>query len=297
VRAIRLSLLRGVCQTPAYIAHDKGFFGDEGLSASIEIAPTAWMAPSKLASGESEFALIPWTRAAAARDSDLVVVCGSGCEEAAIVVRAGLEVSEVKRVTVPLRGGMKDLTAMALIESLGWEEAEIRRQPSGDGAIISLFGQGCDAASMVEPYATMMEALGVGSVVRRTGDVWPQAPGCSLTTTTRFRDSQPEVVEAVVRAFRRGADYVHENPSETAAISSRFIGVSEDFIEEALKRNGPEVDAIRHQDAIERVLSLMARRGYLEHDPSGFLDLSFLERTDSGPPQAHPRVAGAETAP
>jgi NitT/TauT family transport system substrate-binding protein len=290
MHAVRLTLLRGICQTPAYVAHEKGFFSDEGLSASLDIAPTAWMAPSKLASGESDFALIPWTRAAASQDSDspLVVVCGAGHEEAAIVVRAGLDVSEVRRVTVPLRGGMKDLTAMALIESLGWQEAEILRQPSGDGAIISLFGQGCDAASMVEPYATMMEVLGVGKVVRRTGDVWQHAPGCSLTTTASNRDSDPEVVEAVVRAFRRGTDFVHENPSETALIASSYIGVNEAFIEQALASNGPHVDAIRQRSAVERILSLMVRLGYVERAPSGFLDLSFLDRTDAGALTAQP---------
>lgn len=280
MQAIRLSLLRGVCQTPAYVAHEKGFFEDEGLSSAIEIAPTAWMAPSRLAAGESDFALIPWTRAAASTDPRLVVVCGSGHEEAAIVVRAGLDPAEVKRVTVPQRGGMKDLTAMALIGSLGWEQAEIRRQPSGDGAIISLFGRGCDAASMVEPYATMMEELGVGSIVRRTGDVWPGAPGCSLITTAAYRDSHREEVEAAVLAFRRAADFVAENPAETAAIASGFIGVEEGFIEEALARNSPDVDAIRHSEAIVAVLSLMVRLGYLEAAPTGFLDLSFLERTD-----------------
>jgi ABC-type nitrate/sulfonate/bicarbonate transport system substrate-binding protein len=279
-------LLRGVCQTPAYVAHERGFFSDEGVSASLEIAPTAWMAPSRLASGESEFAVIPWTRAAAARESrlDLIVVCGSGHEEAALVVRAGLDASDVRRVTVPLRGGMKDLTAMALIESLGWDEVEIRRQPSGDGAIISLLGQGCDAASMVEPYATMMEALGIGSVVRRTGDVWPGAPGCSLTTTGRFRDLEPELVEAVVRAYTRGASFVREEPREAAAIASRFIGVHESFIEQALARNRPDVDAVRNEAAMEQILSAMVSLGYVENAPSDFLDLSFLERTAQAVP-------------
>lgn len=92
-------------------------------------------------------------------------------EEAAIVVRKEINPSNVRRVAVPLRGGMKDLTAMALIESLEWKDVEVIRLPSGDGAIISLFGRGADAASMVEPYATMMEALEVGTIVKRTGDV------------------------------------------------------------------------------------------------------------------------------
>lgn len=280
MRGIRIGLLRGVCQTPAYIAHEKRFFADEGIDSTLEIEPTAWMVPTKLASGHSQFAVIPWTRVAAS-DADgpqLTLLCGSGHEEAAIVVRSGVEVSEVRRVTVPQRGGMKDLTAMALIDALGWRDVEIQRQPSGDGAIISLFGEGCDAASMVEPYATMMESLGVGRVVKRTGDVWPGAPGCSLTTTAELCRSDPELAGAVVRAFARGAGFVRDEPGETAEIASRYIGVNERFIEDALDHNHPNPDALRNQEAMESVLGLMVELGYIASVPSGFADLSFLDR-------------------
>ena len=274
-----LSVLRGVCQTPAYVAHERGFFADEGLDSTLVVEPTAWMVPAKLAAGASQLAVLPWTRAAVPGGPDrLVVVCGSGVEEAAIVVRNGIDVESVRRVTVPLRGGLKDLTAMGLLESLGWKDVEVRRQPSGDGAIISLFGEGCDAASMVEPYATMMEGLGVGRVVRRTGDVWAGAPGCSLATTARFLDSDPDVVEAVVRAFVRGARFVADSPGETAAIAARYIGVGETFIEQALARNAPDVEAIRNDAAIDEILALMLRLGYVERVPSDFADLRFLDR-------------------
>jgi NitT/TauT family transport system substrate-binding protein len=275
-----LSLLRGVCQTPAYVAHEMGFFRDEGVDTEIAIAPTAWAVPARLAAGESQFAVIPWTRSVpttADGDGALIVVCGSGHEEAAIVVRAGLTTAEVRTVTVPIRGGMKDLTAMALLDSLGWRDVTIRRQPSGDGAIISLFGQGCDAASMVEPYATMMERLGVGTVVRRSGDVWPGVPGCSLTTTARVRNEDRALVEAVVRGFVRGVDTVRDAPDEAAEIAAPYIGVSAHFIEEALGQNSPDANAIRNDEAMQDVLATMVRLGYLDAVPDGFTDLSFLD--------------------
>lgn len=277
---VNLSLLRGVCQIPAYAAYAKGYFADEGVSASISIEPTAWMVPAKLERGDSQFAVMPWTRAAAGteRNLPLVVVCGSGHEEAAIVVRRELDVADVRRVTVPLRGGMKDLTAIGLLESLGWEDVEIWRQPSGDGAIISFFGQGCDAASMVEPYATMMEQLGVGRVVRRSGDVWPGVPGCSLTTTRALADDDPELVESVVRAFARGAEFSRSEPAEAAAIAAGYIGVAEQFIEEALIHHPPDIESIRNTSAMEQVQSLMASLGYIEHSAANFADLSFLDR-------------------
>ena len=90
---IRFSCLRGVCQTPAYAAHAKGFLAEEGITSQLNVEPTAWMVPARLASGDTQFAVIPWTRVAASAGSEapLVLLCGSGYEEAAIVIRKGLE--------------------------------------------------------------------------------------------------------------------------------------------------------------------------------------------------------------
>ncbi|MBU1694481.1 MAG: ABC transporter substrate-binding protein [Verrucomicrobia bacterium] len=281
---IRMALLRGVCQMPAYAAQEEGFFLDEGLDLDVEVAATAGLVPQKLSADECQFAVMPWTRVAVAPGRPLVLLAGSGFEEAAIVVRTGLQEAEVQRVAVPLRGGIKDLTAMGLIRTLGWAKAEILRQPSGDGVIISLFGQGVDAASMVEPYATMMEALGVGRVVRRTGDLWKGAPGCSLTTTVAFRDRNRETVARVVRAFVRGAAFVAEQPRRAAEIASRYIGIHPRFILEALRRNRPDVNALRNQAAMNSILELMRELGYVDRMPEGFLDLSFLDAAQAAPP-------------
>src|SRR4030095_8501956 len=194
---IAIALLRGVCQMPAYVAKEMGFFAEQGIDARIEILPTAWVVPERLMRGDFQFAVMPWTRVAAAssRGEDLVLICGSGFEEAAIVVRQGLALEDVQTLAVPQEGGSKDLPAQALPHSLGWDDRQKIRLPSGDGAILALVGQGADAASMVEPYATMLEELGVGYVARRTGDFWPGAPGCSLTTSRRMLAERPHLVQ------------------------------------------------------------------------------------------------------
>jgi ABC-type nitrate/sulfonate/bicarbonate transport system substrate-binding protein len=273
---IRFSVLRGVCQTPAYVAHARGLFRAEGLEAELSVAPTAWQVPELLSRGACQFAVIPWTRIAAAEEGDapLRVICGSGIEEAAVVVRAGLEPAGVKIVAVPREGGMKDLTAIGLLESLGWGDAELLRLPSGDGAILALVGGGADAASMVEPYATLMEVRGIGRVIRRTGDVWPGAPGCSLSARA---DVDPALAGAVVRAYTAAIARVHADPDDAAAIAARYIGVRADWIAQALLHNRPQADAVRNQDAMDRVLTLMQERGYLGARPKGYLDLRYLD--------------------
>ncbi|HMP77250.1 MAG TPA: ABC transporter substrate-binding protein [Kiritimatiellia bacterium] len=281
----RFALLRGVCQTPAYVAHARGLFAEEGVESSVHVSPTAWMIPEQLLSGSVEFAVISWTRVAAAEkgEAPLKLLCGSGIEEAAIVVREGLDPAEVRTVAVPREGGMKDLTAMGLLESMGWSGAVQRRFPSGDGAIISFFGQGADAASMVEPYAAMMEQLGVGRVVRRTGDVWPGAPGCTLAASAALIERDPDLVQRVVRAYVKAIAHVRAKPDDAAAAAAPLIGVHEDMIRRALRSNLPDANAIRNEDSMQRILQLMQRLGYVAEIPSNFSDLRFLDQVQAVP--------------
>lgn len=281
---IHLSLLRGVCQIPAYVAFQKNFFRDEGLDVHLEIVPTAWLVPGKLAATETQFAMIPWTRSAASQESDnpLVILAGSGYEEAAIVVRCGVAVEDVKSVAVPQRGGMKDLTAMGLLDALGWGEARQIRQPSGDGAILAFVGGGVDAASMIEPYATMLEQQGLGRIIRRTGDIWPGVPGCCLTTSRRLLESEPDTAQRMVRAFVRGLNFVSENAEEASEIAHNYIGIDPRFIRSALEANQPRLDGVRNREAMERVLHLMRDLGYIRSLPSRYVELRCLELAEAG---------------
>jgi NitT/TauT family transport system substrate-binding protein len=284
MEVISFSLLRGVCQTPAYVAADRGFLAQEGIVAEVDIAPTAWVVPERLASGDVDFAVLPWTRIAAAksRDEDLVLLCGSGWEEAALVVRPGMELRDVARVAVPQEGGMKDLTAAGLMRSIGLGPADALRLPSGDAAILSFVGHGADAAVMVEPYASMLEHLGMGRVLRRTGDVWPGAPGCSLATSRRLLEERPELVRSVVGAYVRAAASIDEDPADAAEVAARYIGVSAEIVLRALGENRPNVRALHNVDAMDGVLELMLELGYLKQKPEGFSELGFLEQILDG---------------
>ncbi len=277
---IRLSLLRGICQLPAYVAMEKGFFAAQEIEAEPQLAPTAWTVPERLKTGEVDFAVIPWTRVAAdvPRDGNrLVLIAGSGIEEAALVLRTGLAPEDVRSVAVPNEGGIKDLTAMALLRRLGWNDIRLVRQPSGDGAILSFVGQGADAAAMVEPYAAMLESLGLGKVLLRTGDVWPGAPGCSLTTTSALIERDADLARRVVTAYVAAARFVLESPDEAATAGEKYIGVSAAIIRRALASNRPDPRAIRNDEAMSQILALMADLGYVKSTPQGYRDLRFLE--------------------
>ena len=270
---------------PAYAAAECGFFRSRGLDVRIEIPSTAWLVPEQMARGTVQFAVIPWTRVAAAtsRDEDLVLICGSGCEEAALVVRSGASIENVQSVAVPQEGGIKDLTAAALMRSLGLEDRKKVRMPSGDGAILALVGHGADAAVMVEPYATVVEEQVIGSFFMRTGDVWPGAPGCSLTTTRRLLDGNPERVRRMLEGFVEGSRFVEAQPAEAAAIAESYIGVGRRFVEKALERNRPSVHALSNTVAMDSILALMLELGLIEHVPGEYMDLTHLQALSASP--------------
>lgn len=272
-----VSLLRGICQIPAYVAKEKKFFADEGIDVEIEIQPTAWMIPERLRAGTVQFAVIPWTRVAAssARGDDLMLICGSGFEEAAVVVRSGLKLDDVRTVAVPQPGGIKDLTASVLMRSLGWDDREKIRQPSGDGAILTFIGRGADAAAMVEPYATMLQELGIGYVARRTGDLWPGAPGCSLATSRRLLADRPDLVRRVVAAYVRAGEWTNQAPDEAAEIGGAYMGIGPAFVRAALKHNRPNVEALDNLDAMNNILDFMKDLGYVAQRPTDYAELKY----------------------
>lgn len=281
MQKIHLSLLRGVCQIPAYAACLKGFFAREDVDATFGITPTAWLVPQQLVKGDCDFAVLPWTRVAVAEEGEapLRVVCGSGYEEAALVVQQALSNEQVNSIAVPREGGMKDLTAMGLIDTMGWSKATQLRFPSGDGAIIAFFGQGADAASMVEPYATMFEQMGTGRVVKRTGDVWPGAPGCSLACTASLIERNPDLVLRVVRAYIHAVSYVNEHPDEAAELAAPLIGIKASYIASAIRANPPNTEGVRHAGMMRKILGFMQTLGYVKEIPENFVDLQFMDST------------------
>jgi ABC-type nitrate/sulfonate/bicarbonate transport system substrate-binding protein len=150
--------------------------------------------------------------------------------------------------------------------------------PSGDGAILAFLGEGGEAASMVEPWATILRMRGFGSVISRTGEIWKGAPGCSLSTTTGLIEGDPDLVQRVTGAYVRGGRFVREHPDEASAIAAEYIGVRPEYVREALHHNHPDVNAVRNGDAMGGVLELMRNRGYVTEIPAGFVDLRFLDK-------------------
>jgi hypothetical protein len=64
-------------------------------------------------------------------------------------------------------------------------------------------------------------------------------------------------------------------------VSGRNTGLSPEIIRKALNANRPNPDAIRNLAAMDQVIGLMIQRGYIDKAPSGYKDLSFLDKAEA----------------
>ena len=130
---------------------------------------------------------------------------------------------------------------------------------------------------MDEPYATMFEQMGLGRIVKRTGDFWKGAPGCSLACRADLIEKDPDLVQKVVRAYIKAASWVQKNPEEAAVMAAPIIGVKASYTAAAIRANPPRIDGIRNKETMNTILEYMKSLGYIDYLPEGFADLSFMD--------------------
>lgn len=284
---IELGLIRGVCQLPAYVAIEKGYFEEKGLDVDYKIDPTAWLVPEQLNNGDLTFSIMPWTRTVSARneDKDLLVLAGSGYEETAVVVNKKSDIDDLsdlsgKKISLPAIGGMKDITSQKMFEknNISSDETEVYRMPSGDAALISFLSGEVDATTNVEPFSTLAVELGVGEIIARGGDILPKSPGCCVTAKEEFVEENEDVTYNFLAALKEANEFIYDNPGEAGDLGSKYIGVNGDVTEKALKDNKPKLDIRNSVDAMEEVVDEMIELEYVDEKPNKFYDFSYLEK-------------------
>ena len=51
---VSISLLRGICQMPAYVAYERGYWSELGIDVAMTVEATAWLIPNRLLAARGE---------------------------------------------------------------------------------------------------------------------------------------------------------------------------------------------------------------------------------------------------
>lgn len=204
-----------------YAAHAGGYYDDEGVELKIQAPGESTDAPKLLGAGKVEFAILDIHDLGIARERgiDLVGVMPIVQRPLASILARGdgpvRRPRDLQGRSVGVTGLPSDEAIVdSEVEADGGDPAEVRRVTIGFTAVPSLAAGKVDAATgfwNAEGVALQRQGIPIRIFkVDRFGA--PPYPELVLTTSRRTLEDDPDLVDAVVAATRRGYAFAENDP-------------------------------------------------------------------------------------
>jgi ABC-type nitrate/sulfonate/bicarbonate transport system substrate-binding protein len=237
---------------PSYIAHEKGMFKEQGLTAEFIAAQASAL-----------------TRAGIAKEIDYLPLPGAGAtamlKGAPIILIAGQSlISQWTITTTPDVKKVEDLKGKTIgLERPGgaaYDEAVItlgqffKMQPGKDYKTISFTAESDRVAALIAgsiqgallqfAHAAMAEQAGMKIIVR-IGDYIPRLGGTFWVHKDRIKERRDEV-KRFIKAIGRAADYIKTNKEGTVQVIQKYFEIKESKVAAGLYKQvqnafGPEM--------------------------------------------------------
>lgn len=283
---------------PVMVAHEKGYFADEGIDSTLEPLAGGADMVTLTANGDFDFGIGgagPAFFNAINRGIELTVVAPLHFERPPqatplVVSKARYDSGELdtieelegKRVSVNARGATEYWLDQALrTGGLTIEDIELIELGFGDVAA-ALESGAVDAAMLGEPLATAAENEGIA--VRLANDFISDFQPTFVYVNPDFAEENPELVTGFLEAFLQGCrDLTGDNwaSDENLALLNSQTGVDVELIEQS-SRTYCEPDGEIDADDLQTLQEFFAERGLLDYDEmldvESFIDRSYVEQ-------------------
>ncbi len=291
----------------AYVARDKGWFKEEGLSlSSYESYVTGMALASALSRGDIQVAyicLIPAINAYANGKVPLKIVAGTHKYGYGLVVNPAKvrSVKDLERSGIRLgccrEGSPVDVLLHKTMGKYGLDPGRIlnkvqRINPPNQVLAIKM-GQ-LEAAFLPEQWATMVESFGF-KMLLTAKDLWPNMQGSVLVVKEELLREHPKRVEKLVKVTQKATDWVNQHPNEAADVLARQFSATgkKIFPLKAAKvatklENSPQIflrsmgrlkyTTTIDPDMVQQEIDYLAELGYIKKSfrAEDILDLRFL---------------------
>lgn len=242
--------------TGIYAAASKGWYADAGVDLAVQAPGESTDAPKLLAAGRVEFAILDIHDLGLARERgiDLVGIAPIVQRPLAAVLARGdgpvrrprdLEGGDVGVTGLPSDEAVVD----SEIEADGGDPAAVDRVTIGFNAVASLAAGKVDAATgFWNAEGAALRRQGVPTRIFKVDRYGaPPYPELVLTTSRRLLERDPELIDAVVNATRRGYAFTTQDPE--AALGDLLAA-------------NPELDRDEQQAQLRALLPILQPRPF-----------------------------------
>jgi NitT/TauT family transport system substrate-binding protein len=236
---VRIGYLPITDATPLLVAHGKGYFEAEGLQAEKPVLLRSWaQILEAFISGQVNVVhllspITVWARFGSKVPAKVVAWNHTG--GSALTVHPGINsVKELggKTVAIPFWYSIHNVVVQALFRENGLTPVARRDNPPAANEVQLVVMAPSDMVPalasdqiagyiVAEPFNATAEALGIGKILRFTGDVWKDHACCVVFMHERDLQQRPEWSQKVVNAMVKAQLWTRENRAETAALLSK----------------------------------------------------------------------------
>ncbi|MCX6072323.1 MAG: ABC transporter substrate-binding protein [Chloroflexi bacterium] len=281
LRTLRLPMgyIPNVQYAPFYMAVERGYFRDEGLTIDFDYSyETDGM--QLVGAGELQFTLASGEQVLLARAQGLPVVYVMNWWNdfpVAVVAPASSGIIEPadlagKRVGIPMLSGASYIGYRALLDAAGLAPDIARLDVIGFTQVEAMLAGTVDAAVVYannEPF--QIEAQGMPVTVILVSDYVPLASN-GLVTNEATLQSDPELVRAVLRAVMHGLQDVLADPDTAFEVCTKYVeglaeadqDVQRKVLDASIRLWSPEPLGVSEPEAWENMAEVLLEMGLVQ---------------------------------
>ena len=237
---VRIGYLPITDAAPLLVAHNNGFFKDAGVDVEKPAMLRSWaqLIEAFIAGQVNVVHLLSpmtvWARFGSKVPAKVVAwnhVGGSG-------LTVLPEINDIKAlggktVAIPFWYSIHNVVLQAMLRDAGLEPVSRKQggQPAGNEVNLvvmapsdmppALASRNIAGYIVAEPFNAVAETMGIGKVLRFTGDVWRNHACCTVFMHERDLEQRPEWSQKVVDAIVRAQLWIRDNRAATAQLLSK----------------------------------------------------------------------------
>lgn len=238
--AVKVGVIPIVDVAPIYLGVQEGFFEDQGLDVTLELAQGGAAIVPAVVSGDYQFGFSNVTSLLVASSQGLplkAVAAGNfttgtpGEDFGAVVVPEGSKIKDAadlagKTVAVNTLNNIGDTTVRKVVGDAGGEADDVEFVEMGFPDMpAALASEQVDAAWVVEPHLTTALEQGAEVVASNFAETDPDLMIAAYFTSDQQIAQDPETVEAFTAAMEESLTYAEEHPDETRAVLDTYTEI------------------------------------------------------------------------
>lgn len=237
--AITVGVIPIVDVAPIYLGVAEGFFEDEGLDVTLELAQGGAAIVPAVVSGDYQFGFSNVTSLllAASNNVPLKAVAagnfstGGAPDFGGVVVSADSDIQTAadlagRSVAVNTLNNIGDSTIRNVVEQDGGDPVAVDFVEMGFPDMpAAVAANQVDAAWILEPHLTRAIDQGARVVSWNYAETDPDLMIAAYFTSQQYAADNPEIVEAFAAALNRSFDFAEANPDETRAALDEYTEI------------------------------------------------------------------------